>query len=245
MREVLGDRINVIPSLLCTVLGDGLFDTDSRADDYTFKAIHFSTFNRYTENGSTAPKDAHPDYVAREKVTRVNHGQHLPHPSEKMVREPVAYDLLKHNLLDIVAFIAENVSLSQVYLSYLISLSAKIGFLPGNEKCPFAPFSGVVVNMGGCSDAHTDKLDDENHCVVILFTKNCVRGGPVLHEAGMVMDLHAGDMILFLSVWLTRYNLHFQGIRASLVFHMDNALDGDRVNGWTREYSVQKEGAGD
>ncbi|KAJ7276958.1 hypothetical protein C8J57DRAFT_1061393 [Mycena rebaudengoi] len=238
MRDVLGDKIDAIPSLLCAVLGDGLVDTESRADDYMYEAIHLSIYNRYAENGSMAPKDAHPDYVAREKVTRVNHGQRLPHPSEEMVREPVAYDLLKRNLSDIVAFIAENVSLNQVYLSYLI-------VVPHQIACPFAPYGGVVVNMGGCLDAHADELDAENNCVVIPFTKNCVGGGLVLHEAGMVMDLHAGDMILFLSAWLTHYNLHFRGIRASLVFHTDNALDGDGVNGWTGEYGVQKEGAGD
>ncbi|KAJ7205349.1 hypothetical protein C8J57DRAFT_1100151 [Mycena rebaudengoi] len=243
MRDVLGDKIDAIPSLLCAVLGDGLVDTDSRADDYMYEAIHLSIYNRYAENGSMAPKDAHPDYVAREKVTRVNHGQRLPHPSEEMVREPVAYDLLKRNLSDIVAFVAENIAVHRPDLAK--SLSAKIRFLPGNEKCPFAPYGGVVVNMGGCSDAHADELDAENNCVVIPFTKNCVGGGLVLHEAGMVMDLHAGDMILFLSARLTHYNLHFRGIRASLVFHTDNALDGDGVNGWTGEYGIQKEGAGD
>ncbi|KAJ7278319.1 hypothetical protein C8J57DRAFT_1713191 [Mycena rebaudengoi] len=86
--------------------------------------------------------------------------------------------------------------------------------------------------MGGCSETHVDELDDEDHCVVIPFTKNCVGGALVLHEAGMVMDLHTGDMVL-LSVQLTHFNLHFQGIRASLVFHTDKSLKlWDRFNGW-------------
>ncbi|KAJ7266518.1 hypothetical protein C8J57DRAFT_1229094 [Mycena rebaudengoi] len=69
-------------------------------------------------------------------------------------------------------------------------------------------------------------------------------GALILHELGMVMDLHAGDMVLFLSAQLTHFNLHFQGIRASLVFHTDNALKlWDLVNKWDGEYGVQKEGA--
>ncbi|KAJ7256002.1 hypothetical protein C8J57DRAFT_1721597 [Mycena rebaudengoi] len=243
MRTVLGEKIDAIPALLSTALGDGLVDTDSRAEDYTFEAIHFSVYNRYAEDGSKAPKDAHPDCVVREKVTRVNHGQRLPHPLEQMVREPVAYDLLKRNLADIVSFLAENISVHRPDL--VEKLSARIRFLPGNEKCPFAPYGGVVVNMGGCSDAHTDELDDEDHCVVIPFTRNCVGGALVLHEAGTVLDLHAGDMVLFLSARLTHFNLHFQGIRASLVFHTDMSLKlWDRVNGWDGQYGVQKEGVG-
>ncbi|KAJ7242019.1 hypothetical protein C8J57DRAFT_1526421 [Mycena rebaudengoi] len=160
-----------------------------------------------------------------------------------MVREPVAYDLLKRNLADIVSFLAENISVHGPDL--VEKLSARIRFLPGNEKCPFAPYGGVVVNMGGCSDAHADELDDEDHCMVIPFTKNCVGGALVLHEAGTVLDLHAGDMVLFLPAWLTHFNLHFQGICASLVFHTDMSLKlWDRVNGWDGQYGVQKEGEG-
>ncbi|KAJ7245070.1 hypothetical protein C8J57DRAFT_1680036 [Mycena rebaudengoi] len=243
MRTVLGEKIDTIPALLSTALGDGLVDTDSRAEDYTFEAIHFSVYNRYAEDlsvllyyelngtdlklqGSKAPKDAHPDYVVREKVTQVNHSQRLPHPLEQMVREPVAYDLLKRNLADIVSFLAENIS---VHCPDLVEkLSAHIRFLPGNEKCPFAPYGGVVVNMGGRSDTHVDELDDEDHCVVIPFTKNCV---------GCSGSSRGGN-----GTGSPRWR--YGALLIRVVDPLQPPFPGNSVNGWDGQYGVQKEGAG-
>lgn len=67
-------------------------------------------------------------------------------------------------------------------------LHARIKFLPGNKRCVFAPFGGIIINMGDCSEAHTDELDDQDNFVVLPFTKNCVGGALVLHEAPVVMD---------------------------------------------------------
>ncbi|KAJ7750866.1 hypothetical protein B0H16DRAFT_1227944, partial [Mycena metata] len=113
---------------------------------------------------------------------------------------------------------------------------AYVTILPHNANCPWAPFGGVVVNLNACSDAHLDPLDLKKRCVVIPLMKNCRGGGLVLHEARLVLDLHSGDVVLFPSGRFTHFNLHYQGIRASLVFHTDSAsrqwTEGEGGNGW-------------
>ncbi|KAJ7906431.1 hypothetical protein B0H13DRAFT_1880585 [Mycena leptocephala] len=81
-------------------------------------------------------------------------------------------------------------------------------FLPGNAKCPFAPFGGIVINLGGCSPDHCDEKDDGDHCVVIHFTKDCRGGALVLYEPDWVLDLESGDMIIFPSAKLTPLSIY-------------------------------------
>ncbi|KAJ7201927.1 hypothetical protein C8J57DRAFT_1543611 [Mycena rebaudengoi] len=241
LRQVLGDKIDAIPSLLCTALGDGLVDTDSSQANYNYEAIHVTIYNRFAEDGSEAPLDnEHPDYLSREHVTRVNWGQRIPHSSEETVKNASACESLAGILTDICLFVKENMFHHRRGVSK--KLDFYISFLPGNRQCPYAPFGGVVINMGGCSEAHADELDLENHCVVMPFTKNCVGGALALHEVGLILDLHSGDMVVFLSARITHYNLHFKGKRASLVFQSDSSLKKwANANGWNGANGVQLE----
>jgi hypothetical protein len=62
------------------------------------------------------------------------------------------------------------------------------------------------------------------------------QGGQLcLLETGFSFDLQMGDVLVFPSCDLTHFNLHFSGMRATLVLHSDRHGDdwaGDDCNGW-------------
>jgi hypothetical protein len=103
------------------------------------------------------------------------------------------------------------------------ALSEAADSLPGNEQLAAYPFSGLVLNFNGATRIHRD-WDDKDICVVIV-TSNCTGGSLVLKELGLVLDLKNGDMVTFRSAKLSHFNLHFRGLRASLVLHSDRSLD--------------------
>ena len=82
---------------------------------------------------------------------------------------------------------------------------------------------------------HRDK-DDKDICSIIVVS-NCIGGSLVLEELGLVLDLQNGDHVMFKSSQITHFNLHFEGLRSSLVFHTDGAADAwtndeNPRNGW-------------
>jgi hypothetical protein len=111
-------------------------------------------------------------------------------------------------------------------------ISEWIEHLPYNETSLVYPWSGVVVNANIATRAHRDPGDD-GICMVVTVS-DCVGGEIVLFELGLVIELRSGDAIIFRSTDQTHFNLDFNGLRASLVFHSDNAgksWNQDR-NGW-------------
>ena len=78
--------------------------------------------------------------------------------------------------------------------------------------------------------------DDTDICSVMVVS-DCLGGALVIVELGLVIDLQNGDQILFKSSELTHFNLHFEGLRSSFVFHTDRAADAwiadeNPRNGW-------------
>lgn len=100
------------------------------------------------------------------------------------------------------------------------------------------PFPGFVLNLQVATEAHTDTNDD-TICVVIPFG-DYTGGELVLHEAGIVLELVEGDILIFPSYRLTHYNLHFKGVRGSVVMHSDSKVKSwikDR-NGWDKHILI-------
>ena len=62
----------------------------------------------------------------------------------------------------------------------------------------------------------------------------CQGGALVLHELGLVLECQSGDMVVFSSSEISHFNLHFKGLRASLVYHSDRTFKSyvDDRNGW-------------
>jgi hypothetical protein len=91
--------------------------------------------------------------------------------------------------------------------------------LPLNDVPVTYPFPGFVLNIQVATVAHLDG-GDESSCVVI--PSGTFTGGQlILYEAGLVLDLKAGDVVIFPSFKLTHFNLHFRGSRYSVVMHVD------------------------
>lgn len=55
-----------------------------------------------------------------------------------------------------------------------------------------------------------------------------------MKEPGLVVELLQGDFIVFQSAWVTHFNTHYQGRRASIVLHMDKEIQhwAENHNGW-------------
>lgn len=102
-------------------------------------------------------------------------------------------------------------------------LTAFVDQLPLNEQSAAYPFSGLVLNIGVSTQGHRDSKD-KRICVVMPFGD--WKGGELcLFEAGIVLKLHPGDVVIFRSCDITHFNLTFEGLRASLVLHTDKGGD--------------------
>lgn len=109
--------------------------------------------------------------------------------------------------------------------------------LPAGETSPAFPFSGFVINFNVCTRIHVDK-EDLNFCVVLVISEDCVGGDLCFLEPGIRLGLRNGDMVVFRSSILSHFNLHFKGMRASVVLHTDRAgmeWVKDR-NGWCHSF---------
>ncbi|KAJ7483744.1 hypothetical protein B0H11DRAFT_1914615 [Mycena galericulata] len=247
MPQALGETIRALPHLLNAALGDGLIHQDSRSDNFAGEAIHLEpAYNRYSEKGTDTPCDnVHPHFIRRKGAKQVNHGQRVPRASREIVQDQDAYSSLVAGLTGVCEYLADRLYHHRPELTN--KLEAYIDILPRNEACPWAPFGGIVVNLNACSDAHLDGLDLHKRCVVIPLMEDCQGGGLVLHEARLVLDLHTGHVVLFPSGRYTHFNLHYQGVRASLVFHTDAASkqwtqgEGGKpgLNNWIGENSIR------
>lgn len=103
-----------------------------------------------------------------------------------------------------------------------VVLQVAISCLPNEAESPCAPFAGFVFNINACSAAHRDSKDF-TVCAVVPFGD--FEGGElVFWELGIVLQLRGADIVTFRSERLTHFNLHYIGMRGSLVFHSDGDL---------------------
>lgn len=104
--------------------------------------------------------------------------------------------------------------------------------LPGKRPSPGYPFTSIVININIACEAHRDS--DMVMCVAIPF-KQFTGGELVLVEAGLVLQVEAGDLVVFPSTDLTHFNLHYRGERGSIILHSDATGEGwvKNRNGWS------------
>ena len=69
-----------------------------------------------------------------------------------------------------------------------------------------------------------------------LSTEGTTGGDLCFYELGLALGLKSLDAVFFTSSALTHFNLHFKGIRGSLVFHTDTAAASwvENFNGWNK-----------
>lgn len=104
--------------------------------------------------------------------------------------------------------------------------------LPGEEVSPVAPFLSIVINLNVSTLGHRDRFD-KDLCLVLALGE-FTGGAMVMYEQGLVLPLRCGDFTLFCSPRTTHFNLRYEGIRGSFVFHTDKSFEKwqQNKNGW-------------
>src|ERR1700709_548631 len=109
--------------------------------------------------------------------------------------------------------------------------------LPGGEVSPVTPFLSLVVNLNVSTAGHRDRFDKD--ICLVLPLGDFTGGALVMFEQRLVLELRSGDFAVFQSAETTHFNLHYEGRRASFVFHTDKSFDKwmENRNGWaSNEY---------
>ncbi|KAJ6552568.1 hypothetical protein DFH09DRAFT_1496685 [Mycena vulgaris] len=216
--------------LISAVMTGEVYPVDSDQPDFKYCASHKVFWNRYAEQGHDAPKDVHPNLVHKLGVDHINYTQRAPHPSEEMKEDPPETNLLA-DFLKFVTIIIE-FHLRKYLPNEHADISVYATRLPLNERSIAHPFGGFVINVRVCTRGHRDG-GDKLFCVVIPFG-DWTGGELVMYEPGCVFRPRSWDAIIFPSSRITHFNLHFEGVRLSLVLHSDKY--GDRwvqdQNGW-------------
>jgi hypothetical protein len=94
------------------------------------------------------------------------------------------------------------------------------------------PFTGFVVNINIKSRPHRD-AGDYKLCEVIVIGDH--KGGElVLVEPGLVIKLKSGNVVIFSSNLITHFNLHYKGVRMSIILNTDKVLEDYmiKMKGW-------------
>ncbi len=188
--------------------------------------------------GDGSPVDIHPHFIYKEQQNKANHTQRATYFSKAIKDNPEQFDAITTALEDICKVVCETL---QTHMHDDFNhLRVFCEILPLN-RCPATyPFPGFVLNINVCTDAHIDANDDRI-CVVIPFGP--YKGGElVLYEAGLILELCEGDILIFPSCRITHFNLHFVGVRGSIVMHSDKEVKSWNANrnGWNGHMIVKR-----
>ncbi|KII89483.1 hypothetical protein PLICRDRAFT_109188 [Plicaturopsis crispa FD-325 SS-3] len=226
-------RQNLTANLMaCFAPHQSLIPTDSRdAEKFTFETLHFSWYNRHCTKGSSAPTDIHPYQMERDGA-RTNHGQFIPYPSKEMKDHESIYARLKVIFDEVFEWISSELS-AHLKDEYEI-LCQVADVIPGNNRPAGYPFLSVVINLNVQTKAHRDGID-KIMCLVLPIGNH--EGGDLcLFEPGIAVKCREGDFMAFPSHRITHFNMHYRGLRASIVLHTDREMDrwvSEGRNGWS------------
>ncbi|KAH7870561.1 uncharacterized protein C8R40DRAFT_1056376 [Lentinula edodes] len=209
--------------------GANLKTTDSSSNT-AFTALHFSYHAKYGVSGKNAPTNVHPHLLRRTEEKRTNTAQFHVYASTDMRRYPEPYELLCIALEDTLEYIA-NKTLVRLP-DFFEGLEGEIDIVPLYDSTPGRPFRSIVINLNCATLAHKDQQDQKG-CIVLVIS-SCSGGELCFFEPKLVLEMFNGDFVAFPSRRYTHFNLHYQGIRSSLVLHSDK--DGESYkkdgNGW-------------
>ena len=181
--------------------------------------------------------DVHPHFIYKNPNGHTNHGQRATYLSKTIRDNPNQFQSITDSLEDICKIICDILRKHLPKVSDRLRVFCEI--LPLNHRPATYPFPGFVLNMKVCTEAHVDANDD-TICVVIPF--GAYKGGElVLHEAGLVLELQEGDILIFPSYLITHFNLHFTDVRGSVVMHSDKEVKSWNTNrnGWDNHMVVK------
>jgi hypothetical protein len=187
--------------------------------------------------GDGAPKEFHPHFIYKEGNGRTNHNQRATYISKTIKDDSERFQSITETIEDICKIVCE--VLRKHLPSSFDQLRVFCEILPLSHHPTTYPFPGYVLNIQACTEAHIDANDTEV-CIIVPFGQ--YKGGElVLYEAGLVLELKEGDILVFPSHRLTHFNLHFTGIRGSVVMHSDKEVKSWNANrnGWDNHMIVK------
>ena len=188
--------------------------------------------------GDWSPDNVHPHFLYKDGNGHSNHNQRATYLAKAIKDNPERFQSITDILQDVCKIVCD---VLQKHLPDAFDrLRVFCEILPFNQMPATYPFPGFVLNIQVCTEAHVDANDD-TICVVIPFGP--YEGGElVLYEAGLVLEIQEGDILIFPSYRLTHFNLHFTGVRGSVVMHSDKVVTtwNANRNGWNRHIVVKK-----
>jgi hypothetical protein len=188
--------------------------------------------------GDGSPDNVHPHFLYKDGNGHSNHNHRATYLAKAIKDNPERFQSITDILQDVCKIVCD---VLQKHLPDAFDrLRVFCEILPLNQMPATYPFPGFVLNIQVCTEAHVDANDD-TICVVIPFGP--YEGGElVLYEAGLVLEIQEGDILIFPSYCLTHFNLHFTGVRGSVVMHSDKAVTtwNANRNGWNRHIVVKK-----
>ncbi|KAJ7136484.1 hypothetical protein C8R43DRAFT_820696, partial [Mycena crocata] len=175
------------------------------------------------QQGHGAPADTHPNNL--QKGLKVNFDQRMPYSTVQTSKKTIEYEA-------IVEVFSEALEFQRIEVCEFIRLNPGAyeevrvfaDVLPMNAASPAYPFAGFMFNLRVSTDAHKDRLD-KRWCLLIYLT-DCEGGAICLYELGFKLNCRTGHILIFPSCYITHFNTHFIGLRATLVLHTD--LEGDK-----------------
>lgn len=118
------------------------------------------------------------------------------------------------------------------------SVEGTIDIVPLNDISPVWPFQSFVLNLNCATLLHKDGGDLEG-CIVLVLGSH--EGGELcVYEPRLVLEMKHGDFCVFASHRYSHFNLHYKGVRASIVIHSDKSGVGYQRdgNGWDKNEYV-------
>jgi len=202
-------------------------------------SISYITFcANYSLKGNKAPRGVHPHFLYKDGNSTNPHSQRTPYLAKAIKKNSKHFTAITDTLADVSKIVCDLIRKHLPDVHDKLRVFCEI--LPLNHRPATYPFPGFVLNIQVCTDGHVDEKDD-TICVVIPFG-DCKGGELVLHEVGLVLELKEGDILIFPSYRITHFNLHFTGVRCSVVMHSDRDVKSWNTNrnGWDGHIAFRK-----
>ena len=116
-----------------------------------------------------------------------------------------------------------------------------VDIMPLHDLSSVRPLTGLVINLNVSTPAHRDEGDDSSIGCFVISIGPYTGGELCFWEPRLAIEMRSGDVVAFNSKRIVHFNLHYQGIRCSIVIHSDKSSasylkDG---NGWAQNDWVQ------
>ncbi|KAJ7506796.1 hypothetical protein B0H11DRAFT_1706915 [Mycena galericulata] len=228
MPKALTDRFHKAILNLDAILPGEFKADNSRREGYKYLSLRYVWYWRMGERGDGAPEDVHPN-KARKTGVKVNWNQRMPYASVESLEHSLEYEAanVSYRVGTLIDF--DYLQFEHLLPDEYSTVSVFADVLPLNVFAPAYPFSGFALNLRVATDGHRDPLD-KDYCLIIIISE-CEGGELCLYELGLVAGLKTGDVFIFPSCYVTHFNLHFNGLRATLVLHTDRHGDQWAKNG--------------